>query len=72
MSPILEIRDGVDDGALNPQGQALVAGSFGFGAIAALLVVARWIKRVKIYKLIGANDWFILEALVRDFFACHI
>ena len=64
MSPLLAIRDAVDDGEPNPEGRILAIVSIVFGALAVAFVVSRWIIRVKIHKVIGADDWVILAALV--------
>jgi len=64
MSPLLAIRDAVDDGEPNPEGRILAIVSIVFGTLAVAFVVSRWIIRVKIHKVIGADDWVILAALV--------
>jgi hypothetical protein len=66
MSPVLAIRDAVDAGDPNPQGRVVVAVSILFGIVATIFVFIRWITRIRVYKLIGADDWFILAALVSD------
>ncbi|MCJ1246832.1 hypothetical protein MMC30_004041 [Trapelia coarctata] len=63
MSPLLAIRDAVDNGEPNPEGRILSIISAVFGALAATFVISRWIIRIKIHKLIGADDWVILAAL---------
>lgn len=64
MSPLIAIRDAVDDGEPNPEGQTLTIVSTVFGALSIAFVISRWIIRIRIHKLIGADDWVILAALV--------
>jgi len=64
MSPLLAIRDAVDNGELNPEGRTLAIISIVFGVFSIAFVISRWIIRIKIHKLIGADDWVILAALV--------
>jgi len=64
MSPLLVLRDAVDDGVPNPEGRILAIVSIVFGALAIAFVISRWIIRIKIHRLIGADDWVILAALV--------
>ena len=64
MSPLLAIRDAVDDGAPNPEGRTLTIITIVFGALSIAFVISRWIIRIKIHKVIGADDWAILAALV--------
>lgn len=61
---VIEERDGVDEGIPNPRGHTLVVVNIVFVILSTLLVAARWFTRVKIQRLIGPDDWFILSVVV--------
>ena len=56
--------DAVDEGVPNPQGHILVVVSAVFTVISVLLAIARWITRTRVHKMVGADDWVILAAVV--------
>ena len=59
-------RDAIDSGTPNPRGTQLANLSIIFGTISTILVAARLITRITIFKRTGPDDYCIIVASVSD------
>lgn len=59
-------KDAIDLGTPNPRGTHLANLSIIFGTISTVLVIARIVTRITIFKRTGADDYCIIVASVSD------
>ena len=59
-------RDAITEGLPNPEGDRLANLSIVFCCLSAFFVTSRMLTRVFINKLVGADDYLIVVAMVRS------
>ena len=64
MSPMLSLRDAIDEGLPNPRGKKLANLSITFACLSFCFVSSRLLVRYFITKLVGPDDYLIIVSLV--------
>ena len=64
MAPLIRRDDAIHEGISNPRGDTVVIVNIILTVLSTLLVATRFYARIKVFRVIGPDDWTILAVAV--------